>query len=184
MVADAWLGFQERMSAELPDREWLRMRLSTRGRYAVMAMVELAAREARAERPAPGQRAAPVSLAEIAASQMLSLAYLEQLFGPMRRAGLVASARGPGGGYRLSYPAADITVAMIVEAVEDDIRTIRCDAESPNCVGGGKCATHDLWAELSEHVRLFMDGLSLADVLAGDVVGRAAAPRRAARITA
>ena len=154
------------------------MRLSTRGRYAVMAMVELAAREAQVEAPAPGKRAAPVPLSEIAASQMLSLAYLEQLFGPLRRAGLVASARGPGGGYRLCYPAAEISVAMVVEAVEENIRTIRCDEESPNCVGGGKCATHDLWAELSEHVRLFMDGLTLADVLAGDIAGRAAAPRR------
>ena len=160
------------------------MRLSTRGRYAVMAMVELAAREARAQPPAPGKRIPPVSLAEIAAAQMLSLAYLEQLFGPLRRAGLVASARGPGGGYRLAYDAADITIAMVVEAVEDNIRTIRCDAESPNCVGGGKCATHDLWAELSEHVRLFMEGLTLADVLAGQVVGRAAAPHRGLPIEA
>ncbi|NCY24300.1 MAG: Rrf2 family transcriptional regulator [Alphaproteobacteria bacterium] len=160
------------------------MRLSTRGRYAVMAMVELAAREARAEAPPPGKRTPPVSLGEIAAAQMLSLAYLEQLFGPLRRAGLVASARGPGGGYRLAYHAADITIAMVVEAVEDNIRTIRCDAESPNCVGGGKCATHDLWAELSEHVRLFMEGLTLADVLAGQVVGRAAAPHRGLPIEA
>ena len=160
------------------------MRLSTRGRYAVMAMVELAAREARAEAPPPGKRTPPVSLAEIAAAQMLSLADLEQLFGPLRRAGLVASARGPGGGYRLAYHAADITIAMVVEAVEDNIRTIRCDAESPNCVGGGKCATHDLWAELSEHVRLFMEGLTLADVLAGQVVGRAAAPHRGLPIEA
>jgi len=149
-----------------------------------MAMVELAAREARAAPPAPGKRMPPVSLAEIAAAQMLSLAYLEQLFGPLRRAGLVASARGPGGGYRLAYDAADITIAMVVEAVEDNFRTIRCDAESPNCVGGGKCATHDLWAELSEHVRLFMEGLTLADVLAGQVVGRAAAPHRGLPIEA
>jgi heme/copper-type cytochrome/quinol oxidase subunit 2 len=75
-------------------------------------MVELAAREARAEPPAPGKRTPPVSLAEIAAAQMLSLAYLEQLFGPLRRAGLVASARGPGGGYRLAYHAADITIKV------------------------------------------------------------------------
>ena len=154
------------------------MKLSTKGRYAVMAMVELAAREGRAPAPPAGKRAAPVSLAEIAASQMLSLAYLEQLFGPLRRAGLVASSRGPGGGYRLAHPADLITIAMVCEAVEDNIRTIRCDEESPNCVGGGKCATHDLWAELSEHVRLFMDGLTLADVLAGAITGRAAAPRR------
>jgi len=149
-----------------------------------MAMVELAAREARAAPPAPGKRMPPVSLAEIAAAQMLSLAYLEQLFGPLRRAGLVASARGPGGGYRLAYDAADITIGMVVEGGGGNFRTIRCDAESPNCVGGGKCATHDLWAELSEHVRLFMEGLTLADVLAGQVVGRAAAPHRGLPIEA
>ena len=79
----------------------LPMRISTRGRYAVMALVELAAREATAPAPPPGRRKPPVSLAEIAASQMLSLAYLEQLFGPLRRAGIVTSTRGPGGGYRL-----------------------------------------------------------------------------------
>lgn len=156
------------------------MRLSTRGRYAVMAMVELAARQERAPKPAPGKNMAPVSLAEIAASQMLSLAYLEQLFGPLRRAGLVASARGPGGGYRLARPAEQISISAIVEAVDEPIRATRCEVggedDAPGCIGGRRCITHDLWAELGEQIRLFLDGLTLRDVIQGNVTGRAASP--------
>jgi Rrf2 family iron-sulfur cluster assembly transcriptional regulator len=152
------------------------MRLSTRGRYAVMAMVDLAARQQTAEPPAPGKAAPPVSLAEIAASQMLSLAYLEQLFGPLRRAGLVASARGPGGGYRLARPAAEIPIAAIVDAVDEPIRATRCEDGSPGCMAGRRCLTHDLWAELGEQIRVFLHGITLADVIEGDVLGRAAAP--------
>jgi Rrf2 family transcriptional regulator, iron-sulfur cluster assembly transcription factor len=158
------------------------MRLSTRGRYAVMAMVELAARQERAAKPSAGKNVAPVSLAEIAAAQMLSLAYLEQLFGPLRRAGLVASARGPGGGYRLARPADDISISAIVDAVDEPIRATRCDAGgedgAPGCIGGRRCITHDLWAELGEQIRLFLDGLTLQDVVHGDVLGRAMAPQR------
>jgi Rrf2 family transcriptional regulator, iron-sulfur cluster assembly transcription factor len=154
------------------------MRLSTRGRYAVMAMVELAAREARAVPTAEGRRAPPVSLAEIAASQMLSLAYLEQLFGPMRRADLVASARGPGGGYRLTRPASEITIAQVVEAVEDGILPGR-DEDVPR-MARGSSLTDDLWTELNSHVRMFLDAVSIADVLAGRVTGIAVAPARAA----
>lgn len=150
------------------------MRLSTRGRYAVMAMVELAAREARAVPAAGGRSPSPVSLAEIAASQMLSLAYLEQLFGPMRRADLVASARGPGGGYRLTRPASLITIAQVVEAVEDGILPGR-DEEAPG-LARGPSLTDDLWTELNTHIRLFLDSVSIADVLAGRVTGRAVAP--------
>lgn len=159
------------------------MRLSTRGRYAVMAMVELAAREERAEAPTAGKRAVPVSLAEIAACQMLSLAYLEQLFGPMRRAGLVASARGPGGGYRLTRPAAEITIAEVVEAVEDGILAARTDDDAPR-MGRGPNLTDGLWAELNEHVRLFLDSVTIADVLAGRVSGRAAVAANASRVSA
>ncbi|UPY36875.1 Rrf2 family transcriptional regulator [Sediminicoccus sp. KRV36] len=158
------------------------MRLSTRGRYAVMAMVELAARQERAAKPAPGKNPAPVSLAEIAAAQMLSLAYLEQLFGPLRRAGLVASARGPGGGYRLARSASQISVSDIVDAVDEPIRATRCDSEGedggPGCIGGRRCITHDLWAELGEQIRLFLEGVTLEDVVQGEVLGRATAPRR------
>src|SRR3954451_22876698 len=150
------------------------MRLSTRGRYAVMAMVELAARQ-QGKGPDP-RSGKPVSLAEIAQAQLLSLAYLEQLFGHLRRAGLVASARGPGGGYRLARPAAAIAVAEIVEAVDEPLRATRCDAGSPGCLAGQKCLTHDLWEELGEQIRLFLAHVSLADVCAGNVCGRAIAP--------
>ncbi len=153
------------------------MRLSTRGRYAVMAMVELASREARSVPAGPGHRAQPVSLAEIAASQMISLAYLEQLFGPLRRAGLVVSARGPGGGYRLARAPEDTSIAQVVDAVEETIRTTRCDNGTPDCAAGKKCRTHDLWAELGDHIRAFLDGLTLADVLNETIAGRASPPR-------
>ncbi|MCX8134230.1 MAG: Rrf2 family transcriptional regulator [Roseococcus sp.] len=152
------------------------MRLSTRGRYAVMAMVELAARQHALPPPAPGKASPPVSLAEIAAAQMLSLAYLEQLFGPLRRAGLVASARGPGGGYRLARPAREIAIAAIVDAVDEPIRATRCEDGAPGCLAGRRCLTHDLWAELGEQIRLFLDGLTLEDVVRGRVLGRAASP--------
>ncbi|MFL1460808.1 Rrf2 family transcriptional regulator [Roseococcus sp. DSY-14] len=154
------------------------MRLSTRGRYAVMAMVELAARQSRGPQPLPGKTAPPVSLAEIAASQMLSLAYLEQLFGPLRRAGLVASARGPGGGYRLARPAAQIAVADIVDAVDEPLKATRCEEGSPGCLDGRRCLTHDLWTELGEQIRIFLEGVTLADVAEGRVAGRALRPQR------
>lgn len=152
------------------------MRLSTRGRYAVMAMVELAARQAAAPPPPPGKQPVPVSLAEIAAAQMLSLAYLEQLFGPLRRAALVASARGPGGGYRLARPAERIAISDIVDAVDEPIKATRCEDGAPGCVAGRKCLTHDLWSELGEQIRLFLSDVTLADVVSGRVSGRALRP--------
>lgn len=146
------------------------VRLSTRGRYAVMAMVELAARED------GGSLARQVSLAEIAGAQHLSTAYLEQLFGPLRRSGLVASARGPGGGYRLARPATEISIADIIVAVEEPIQATRCDEGGPGCLAGQRCLTHDLWAELGDQIRLFLGGVSLADVIGDRVLGRAVAP--------
>ncbi|MBR0684095.1 Rrf2 family transcriptional regulator [Roseomonas eburnea] len=156
------------------------MRLSTRGRYAVMAMVEMAAREGRAEGCIGGR---PVTLNEIAAAQHLSVAYLEQLFGRLRRAGLVASARGPGGGYRLARPAAEIPISAVVEAADEPIVATRCEEGGPGCLAGERCVTHDLWAELGDQIRLFLGGLSLADVVEGKVSGRARPPagREAAR---
>jgi len=139
-----------------------------------MAMVELAARQRGGE--ADPRAARPVSLAEIAQAQLLSLAYLEQLFGHLRRAGLVASARGPGGGYRLGRPAQAIAIADIVNAVDEPIRATRCEEGAPGCLAGQRCLTHDLWAELGEHIRLFLAGVTLADVVSGAIAGRAAAP--------
>ncbi|MBU8538646.1 Rrf2 family transcriptional regulator [Falsiroseomonas tokyonensis] len=151
------------------------MRLSTRGRYAVMAMVELAAREGDSpEAGAPGRQ--QVSLAEIAQAQRLSLAYLEQLFGPLRRAGLVASTRGPGGGYRLARAAREISIAAIVDAVDEPIQATRCEEGGPGCLAGERCLTHDLWAELGNQIHLFLVGVSLEDVVCGRIAGRAVAP--------
>ncbi|WP_439580335.1 Rrf2 family transcriptional regulator [Elioraea sp.] len=147
------------------------MRLSTRGRYAVMAMADLAARTLQA----PNGK--PVTLAEIAARQGISLSYLEQLFGRLRRAGLVLSARGPGGGYRLAYPAAETRIADIVLAVDEPIRATRCAIGSPKgCLGGrSRCLTHDLWEELGNQIHLFLASVSLEDVVAKRVLGRAGA---------
>jgi Rrf2 family transcriptional regulator, iron-sulfur cluster assembly transcription factor len=149
------------------------VQLSTRGRYAVMAMVDLAARQTL------GCECGPVCLAEIAARQKLSQAYLEQLFGKLRRAGLVGSARGPGGGYRLARPADAITIGDIVAAVDEPIHAMRCEAGSPGCLEGladeppTSCQTHDLWDELARQIWLFLQAVSLADVVAGRVLGRA-----------
>ncbi|MBI0432765.1 Rrf2 family transcriptional regulator [Roseomonas sp. KE0001] len=163
------------------------MRLSTRGRYAVMAMAELAIRMRDRELSkvshavTTGEEEAcltepPVSLSDIAQAQQLSVAYLEQLFARMRRAGLVASARGAGGGYRLSRPAARISIGAIIAAVEEPISATRCEVGGTGCVAGRKCLTHDLWHELGEQIRLFLTETSLADVIEGRVRGRAAPP--------
>lgn len=143
-----------------------------------MAMVELAARQQGcAVDPRAGR---PVSLAELAQAQMLSLAYLEQLFGHLRRAGLVASARGPGGGYRLARPAQAIAVAEIVDAVDEPIRATRCEQGSPGCLAGERCLTHDLWSELGEQIRLFLAHVTLEDIVTGRIAGRAATPHERA----
>ena len=130
------------------------MQLSTRGRYAVMAMVDLASRQT------VGCECGPVCLAEVAASQQLSLSYLEQLFARLRRAGLVASARGPGGGYRLARDSDRITIAAIIAAVDEPIRATRCDDKSGPCIAlpgqlTERCQTHDLWAELGRQISCF-----------------------------
>ncbi len=152
------------------------MQLSTRGRYAVMAMADLATRQA------VGCECGPVCLAEIAGRQQLSLAYLEQLFGKLRRAGLVASARGPGGGYRLARTSDTITVADIVDAVQEPIHATRCEAGTGGCMAGPvpgaageRCQTHDLWYELGRQIALFLQGITLADVVSQRVRGRAVA---------
>mgnify|MGYP003613131520 CR=1 FL=1 len=150
------------------------MRLSTRGRYAVMALVEMAARDGRGQGCAGGK---PVTLTDIGAAQQLSVAYLEQLFGRLRRAGIVVSARGPGGGYRLARPAAAIPIAEIVEAADEPIVATRCEEGGPGCLGGGRrCLTHDLWVELGDQIRLFLGAMTLADVVEGKVIGRARPP--------
>jgi len=145
------------------------MQLSTRGRYAVMAMAELAAREA----SAVGGCCRPVCLSEIAARQRLSLPYLEQLFARLRRAGLVRSARGPGGGYSLARPADCLAIAEILAAVREGGPGGEVEGSADaDCA----CRTHTLWIELGRQIQLFLQGITLADLLAGRVAGRAVKP--------
>jgi Rrf2 family iron-sulfur cluster assembly transcriptional regulator len=142
------------------------MHLGTKGRYAVMAMTDLARQESALA--ADGPRG--VALAEIAARQEISLSYLEQLFARLRRKGLVKSARGPGGGYRLALAPAETFVADIVLAVDEPLRATRCGAgvAKHGCMtGGAKCLTHDLWAEMGRRMHDYLASVSLADVLAG-----------------
>jgi Rrf2 family iron-sulfur cluster assembly transcriptional regulator len=120
-----------------------------------------------------------VSLTELANAQLLSLAYLEQIFARLRRAGLVESARGSGGGYRLARAAQDIPLGAIIQAVDEPIAATRCDGEVPGCLAGQRCLTHDLWHELGEQIRLFLLHTSLADVVTGQVLGRARPPAKA-----
>ena len=133
------------------------MRLSTKGRYAVMAMVDLAHHS----------HGAPVTLAEIAERQEISLSYLEQLFAKLRKGGLVKSMRGPGGGYVLAHPAAETRIADIILAVDEPIRATRCAPGSPaGCRSdGGRCLTHDLWEELGNQIHAFLASVTLYDVL-------------------
>jgi len=134
------------------------MQLSTKGRYAVMAMTDLAGRgEARA-----------VSVAEIAERQQISQAYLEQIFNRLRRNGLVTAHRGPGGGYRLARSAAETSVADVVLAVDEPLRAIRCGGGQTGCMkDGARCLTHDLWEETGRQLRSFLASVSLADVASG-----------------
>ena len=149
------------------------MRLSTKGRYAVMAMADLA----KNGRTDGVQRA--VSLAEIAARQEISLSYLEQLFARLRKSSLVRSVRGPGGGYRLAKSADETMVAEIVLAVDEPIRATRCIGHSSpkGCMmAGERCITHNLWEDLGDEIHRYLAGVSLEDV----VMNRTGARRRAA----
>jgi len=136
------------------------MRLSTKGRYAVMAMTDLARRQ--------DEPCRAVALADIAARQEISLSYLEQLFSRLRRKGLVQSARGPGGGYRLTRTAAETSIAEIVLAVDEPLRATRCAAQGRGCMSRGeRCMTHDLWDDLGHRIEDYLASVSLADVISG-----------------
>jgi Rrf2 family transcriptional regulator, iron-sulfur cluster assembly transcription factor len=132
--------------------------LNTRGRYAVTAMADLAKHGAEGA----------LSLPMIAERQQISLAYLEQLFLRLRRAGLVESARGRSGGYRLGRPASTISVAEIMAAVEEDMRMTRCGGEAARpCLPGQRCLTHGLWDALGEQIAAFLDSVTLQEVIDG-----------------
>jgi Rrf2 family iron-sulfur cluster assembly transcriptional regulator len=139
------------------------MKLSTKGRYAVMAMVDLATHS----------QGRPVSLADIAERQEISLSYLEQLFGKLRRCGLVKSMRGPGGGYLLGRAPMETRIADIVLAVDEPITATRCKVGTPvGCRGNqSRCLTHDLWEELGNQIHLYLASVSLADVVERRVLG-------------
>jgi Rrf2 family iron-sulfur cluster assembly transcriptional regulator len=143
------------------------MQLSTKGRYAVMAMTDLAGEES--------GRAVP--LAAIAERQQISRPYLEQLFARLRRRGLVSSVRGPGGGYRLAKPASELSVAEVVTAVDEPLRATRCAGVGRGCMkGGARCLTHDLWEETGKRIHDYLAGVTLADVRARRLSGHAERP--------
>ena len=132
------------------------MKLTTRGRYAVTAMLDLAING--------GSR--PVSLADISGRQEISLSYLEQLFAKLRRQHLVTSARGPGGGYRLARNGAEIFVAEIIDAVDESVDVTNCQGKG-NCQQGETCLTHHLWEDLSGQIHDFLSQISLGDLMDG-----------------
>lgn len=131
------------------------MRLTTKGRYAVTAMLDLALHDG----------AGPVRLNEIARRQGISQSYLEQLFLRLRRARLVCSVRGPGGGYTLARPAGRIALVEVIDAVDESMDSTGC-GEGRGCDDGTPCLSHHLWVALSEQVRGFLSGITLADVIA------------------
>lgn len=130
------------------------MKLTTKGRYAVTAMLDLTLHKEQG----------PVNLADISSRQGISLSYLEQLFSRLRKQGLVISARGPGGGYLLGKPAQDISVSDVICAVDETVDATRC-AGKQNCQGEDRCLTHDLWEELSGQITNFLSGISLGDLI-------------------
>jgi Rrf2 family iron-sulfur cluster assembly transcriptional regulator len=131
------------------------MRLTTRGRYAVTAMLDLTLHA----------QDKPISLAGISERQSISLSYLEQLFSGLRQAGLVTSVRGPGGGYLLGRSSDGIFVAEIIDAVNESLDTTSCQGKG-DCQGGEICLTHTLWSDLSKEIHGFLNGISLADLVA------------------
>jgi Rrf2 family iron-sulfur cluster assembly transcriptional regulator len=147
------------------------MKLSTKGRYAVMAMADIATHRDQQ----------PISLADISSRQDISQEYLEQLFAKLRRAGLVESVRGPGGGYQLACGADEMWIADIVSAVDEPMQVTRCqDGDAVNgCVGGDKCVTHELWAALGRQIYGFLAAVTLGDVVARRNLALAASVRRA-----
>jgi Rrf2 family iron-sulfur cluster assembly transcriptional regulator len=130
------------------------MKLTTKGRFAVTAMVELALRDGNA----------PVTLADISERQKISLSYLEQLFGKLRRRKLVDSVRGPGGGYRLARDMATVSVVDIIVAVDEPIDATQCGGKQ-NCHDDQKCITHDLWANLNQHIFDYLGGVTLKQLV-------------------
>jgi len=148
------------------------MKLTTKGRYAVTAMLDLALH----------QEAGPITLADISKRQEISLSYLEQLFSKLRKNGLVNSARGPGGGYKLSRESQNIVVAEVIAAVDETVDATRCKGKG-NCQNDERCLTHDLWCDLSEQIYLFLSNISLGQLVERSAV-RDVAQRQKITLTA
>ena len=130
------------------------MRLTTKGRFAVTAMIDVAMHGG----------SGPVTLAAVSGRQKISLSYLEQLFGKLRRSGLVESVRGPGGGYNVAKPQAEVSVADIIVAVDEPIDATQCGGKE-NCLDDHRCMTHDLWMALNAHIFSFLSGVTLAELV-------------------
>ncbi len=130
------------------------MKLTTKGRYAVTAMLDLAL----------NYGGDPINLADISARQGISLSYLEQLFSRLRKQGLVESARGPGGGYRLAMAPDSISIASVIDAVNESVDATRCGGQK-NCQGDDRCLTHDLWEDLSNHISSYLSAITLAEMV-------------------
>ena len=143
------------------------MKLTTKGRFAVTAMLDIAMHESNTQ----DAHAKPVTLAGISERQSISLSYLEQLFSRLRRQGLVSSVRGPGGGYKLAKNYADISVSEIINAVDEQIDATQCGGHE-NCRHEGRCMTHDLWAMLNTKILDYLDGVSLADMVSAQNNGQ------------
>ena len=130
------------------------MRLTTKGRYAVTAVLDLALNSDND----------PVNLGDISERQAISLSYLEQLFSKLRKSGIVKSVRGPGGGYLLNREQQDISVAHIINAVNESIKLSRCDGKA-NCHDGKQCLTHNLWVDLSDRINDFLDNITICELI-------------------
>ncbi|MCC4265336.1 Fe-S cluster assembly transcriptional regulator IscR [Oceanimonas baumannii] len=137
------------------------MRLTSKGRYAVTAMLDVALHA----------NDGPVSLADISERQGISLSYLEQLFSRLRKQGLVSSVRGPGGGYLLGLEAGDISVGAVIAAVDESVDATKCQGKG-DCQSGNQCLTHSLWCALSERISNFLDAITLAELVSQNEVRR------------
>ena len=146
------------------------MKLTAKGRYAVTAMLDLAVHA----------HEGPISLADISERQGISLSYLEQLFAKLRRNHLVASVRGPGGGYKLSRDSGDICVAEIIDSVDENVDATKCGGSS-DCQHGEICLTHELWTDLSDQIHQFLSGIDLASIIAKREIQQIAARQDAMR---
>ncbi|MGQ0285688.1 Fe-S cluster assembly transcriptional regulator IscR [Pasteurellaceae bacterium 22721_9_1] len=130
------------------------MKLTSKGRYAVTAILDIAL----------NAQEGPVTLSDISERQHISLSYLEQLFAKLRRGGIVKSVRGPGGGYQLGLPSEEISIGMIIAAVNENISVTKCLGKG-NCQAGHECLTHSLWEELSHRIESFLDQITLAELV-------------------